>query len=153
MPRMHAMTEDDWTEDELAALYWLHGRDIGRSDPVQVIAPGLAALIRLLEDPLLEGAPPLNQDIRNALASALRPAGISEMKLTLKLERRRGKGRPRTKEKNAVEAAELVARLAHGKAAGVKQEALIESEPGSRSKKLAQIQAVRKARDPNKSPI
>jgi hypothetical protein len=128
------MTDDEWTNDEVAALHWLQ---TGKG-------PGLAALIRLLEDPLLKGAPPLNQDILNVLAGALCPAGVSEMKLTL--ERRRGRGRPSTFVKNAVEAAEMAARIDEGKAAGIKQESLLEGEPGSHGKKYAQLRAGRRIR-------
>jgi len=152
-------------DDELAALRWLHGRDRGRVETVYFrkdtknkapfaqpgdvkckqaigMAPGHAALIRLLR-----GAEPLNADIRSALASALEPVGVSEMKLVLELKTRRGPGRPRKDIEGAVEAQKLTNRVAEEKSKGVKQEALIAGEPGSRSKKFSQMRVVRKIRE------
>lgn len=151
-------------DDELAALRWLQGRDRGRVETVYIrkdtkneapfaqpgdvkvaqaigTAPGHAALIRLLR-----GAQPLNADIRSALANALEPVGVSEMKFTLTLGRRKGRGRPRNDVKAAVEAQELTNQIDAGKAAGTKQESLLASEPGSRSKKLSQMRVVREVR-------
>jgi hypothetical protein len=87
----------------------------------------------------------LKPDIRKALAKALRPVGVSEVKLTLKQERRRGRGRPQVKRdfKNVLEDAERDARLAEGTAAGEKKEALIASEPCSRSKVFARSHEAR----------
>ena len=131
------------TDDELSALRWIHKGDT--RERAVGIAPGLAALIRLLEGlaPSNPDIPlaPLTPDIRKALANALRPVGVSGMKLTLELKRRRGRGRPPTQKgvENALESVELADRIAEGKAAGEKQEALIARERGSRSTKLLQI--------------
>jgi molecular chaperone DnaK (HSP70) len=89
----------------------------------------------------------LSADIRHALASALDPIGISEMKFTLELKRRKGRGRPRKDIEGAVEAQKLTNRVAEDKSKGVKQEALIAGEPGSRSKKFSQMRVVRKIRE------
>jgi hypothetical protein len=77
----HAMTDD-----ELAALRWLLGDD---NDRCLGIEPGRAALIRLLQNPPLS-----NADIGRALARALTPVAVGEMKFTLVLSRRNGRGRP-----------------------------------------------------------
>jgi hypothetical protein len=163
---MHAMDAD-----ELAALRWLHGRDRGRIETVYLrratrneapfaqpgdvklgqaigMAPGLAALIRLLR-----GAQPLSADIRHALAGALEPVGVSEMKLVLELKRRNGRGRPRKDVEAAYDAVKLTNKIDAGRAKGTKQEAVIAGEPGSRSKKFSQMRVVRKVRERNNPPI
>jgi hypothetical protein len=81
----HAMTDD-----ELAALRWLLGDD---NDRRLGIEPGRAALIRLLQNPPLS-----NADICRALARALTPVAVGEMKFTLVLSRRNGRGRPSKRE-------------------------------------------------------
>jgi hypothetical protein len=60
------------TDDELAALRWLLGDD---NDRRLGIEPGRAALIRLLQNPPLS-----NADICRALARALTPVAVGEMK-------------------------------------------------------------------------
>jgi hypothetical protein len=148
--RMHAMNAD-----ELAALEWLlRGRGKERNgiiyntpDGPQVgyessLPPGLAALLRVLN-----GEAPLNLHIRKALARALEPVGVSEMKFTLRLERRKGRGRPRKDVKASYDAEKQTNKINAGTADGTKQEAVIAGEPGSRSKKFAQMRLVREVRE------
>jgi hypothetical protein len=140
--------------DELAALGWLlNGQGIERKGIVydtpdgprvgyeSSMPPGLAALLRVLN-----GEAPLNLYIRKALARALEPVGVSEMKFTLRLERRKGRGRPRKDVKASYDAVELTNKINAGTADGTKQEAVIAGEPGSRSKKFAQMRRVREVR-------
>jgi hypothetical protein len=160
---MHEMNDD-----ELAALRWLHGRDRGRVETVYFrkdtkneapfaqpgdvkgkqaigMSPGHAALIRLLR-----GAEPLNADIRSALASALEPVGVSEMKAVLELKRRNGRGRPPKGVEGAVEAHKTANRIKEGKAAGGNQKSLVADTGASPATVYRRLKMVRGARKPEK---
>ena len=140
------------TDDELSALRWIHKGDT--RERAVGIAPGLAALIRLLEGlaPSLEpGYPPgsLDPGYSQGLGECA-PAGRRfRNEVDARTQRRRGRGRPPTQKgvENALESVELADRIAEGKAAGEKQEALIARERGSRSKKFSQIQVVHRVRE------
>jgi len=127
------------TDDERAALHWLIGGDVERDEKVMGIAPGRAAMIHLLK-----GSAPLNADLRNALARALEPIAVGEMKFTFELKRRKGRGRPLKDVAAALGAVKTTKFIADGEKDGVKQESLIADAGVSRATTFRRLAKARR---------